>query len=67
MDKRRRSRSRLQIPVVVLAILSSAGAGFGLATEQIGPDSAQSHTAQPGWPAGIIELLGHDSRVFPGG
>jgi hypothetical protein len=40
--------------------------GYGLATERIGPDKDQRHPTveQPGWPAGMIKILGHDSRVY---
>ena len=47
-------------------LLSSASATFGMATERIGPDKDQRFptVAQPGWPAGMINILGHDSRVY---
>ncbi len=52
--------------VVVLALLSSIRGSHGLATEQVGPESAQREPtiAQPGWPMGITELLRHESRVY---
>ena len=52
--------------VAVLAILSGTRVSYGLATEQVGPDSAQRHptTAQPGWPSGMIKLLRRESRVY---
>jgi hypothetical protein len=39
---------------------------FGLATEQIGPDSANRHptTAQSDWPDGIVEIPRLESRVY---
>ncbi len=52
--------------ITVLALFSCIRAGYGLGTEQIGPDSAQPHptTEQSGWPAGMIELLRRDSRIY---
>ena len=52
--------------VVVLAMLSSARCSYGMGTEQVGPDSDQRHPtiAQPGWPAGTVELLRQESRVY---
>lgn len=40
--------------------------GWGMAMEQVGPDCDQPHptVAQPGWPAGILDILGHPSRVY---
>ncbi|MBN2473828.1 MAG: hypothetical protein JXB62_04430 [Pirellulales bacterium] len=37
-----------------------------MATERLGPDKDQPHPTveQPGWPAGMIGILGHDSRVY---
>ena len=45
---------------------AAARSGYGLATEQIGPDKDQRHPTfeQPGEPAGMIEILRHDSRVY---
>ncbi len=47
-------------------LLGCVSAGYGMATEQIGPDKDQRHPTveQPGWPAGMIKMLGHDSRVY---
>jgi len=49
-----------------MVLLSCARSGYGMATEQIGPDKDQRHPTveQPGWPAGMIEILRHDSRVY---
>lgn len=56
----------LSLLVAVWVLFCGARASHGMATEQVGPDSAQPHptTAQPGWPAGIIKLLEHESRVY---
>jgi hypothetical protein len=55
-----------QLLLAVLVLLSCARSGYGLATEQIGPDKDQRHPTfeQPGEPAGMIEILRHDSRVY---
>jgi len=49
-----------------MLVLSCAQSGYGMATEQIGPDKDRRHPTveQPGWPAGMIEILRHDSRVY---
>ncbi len=55
-----------RVLVVVLAMLGGIRGSYGVATEQVGPDSAQSHPtiAQPGWPVGVVELVRHESRVY---
>jgi len=57
---------KITVILILLTILSIYGICYGLATEQIGPDSAQRHPtiAQPGWPKGIVEVLRHQSRVY---
>lgn len=52
--------------VVALGLLSGFGACYGAAMEQVGPASVQGHptVAQPDWPAGIVELVQHKSRVY---
>jgi hypothetical protein len=57
---------KCSVLIVVLAVLSWAPGSYGMATEQVGPDSVQGHPtgAQPGWPTGIVELPRHDSRVY---
>ena len=52
--------------LAMTALLICAQAGYGMATERIGPDKDQRHptVGQPGWPAGMIKILGHDSRVY---
>jgi hypothetical protein len=52
--------------LAVLALLSAASVGYGMATERIGPDKAHRHPTveQPEWPAHMVKLLGHDSRVY---
>jgi len=49
-----------------LAVLSCARGSYGLAEEEVGPDSVRGHPTaeQTGWPAGIVELLRHESRVY---
>lgn len=50
----------------LFALFATARMSYGLATEEIGPDSQRQHptTAQPDWPVGIVELARHDSRVY---
>jgi hypothetical protein len=48
-----------------LAILCLATAGYGMATEQIGPDKPDRPTmAESDWPKGIVEIPRHASRVY---
>ena len=55
-----------QLLAAVLVLLGCARSGYGLAEERIGPDRDQSFPTvqQPGWPAGMIEIVRHDSRVY---
>ncbi len=55
-----------QLLAAVLVVLSCARSVYGLAEERIGPDRDQSFPTveQPGWPAGMIEIVRHDSRVY---
>ena len=57
---------QITIILIFLMISSVSGICYGLAQEQIGPDSAQGHptTAQPDWPKGILEVPRHQSRVY---
>ena len=57
---------RITLPVVLLMVSSIARISYGMATEQVGPDSANRHptTAQPDWPKGIVEIPRHESRVY---
>jgi hypothetical protein len=52
--------------VLLTTISSIARISYGMATEQVGPDSANRHptTAQPDWPKGIVEIPRHESRVY---
>ncbi len=49
-----------------MLVLVATGIGYGMATEQIGPDSVAGHptVAQPDWPAGIAAIPRHQSRVY---
>lgn len=49
-----------------LAIVSFSRVCCGWGQEQIGPDSSRSHltTAQPDWPAGILEIARDETRVY---
>jgi hypothetical protein len=49
----------------ILVLLSCARSGYGMAEERIGPDDGERPTVQqPGWPAGMVEIPRHDSRVY---
>lgn len=52
--------------LVVLGILGLHECAYGMATEQVGPDSANRHptVAQPDWPKRIVEIPRHPSRVY---
>ncbi|MBN1361165.1 MAG: redoxin domain-containing protein [Sedimentisphaerales bacterium] len=52
----------LMCPLILLA----SGIAFGMATEQIGPDSALGHPPgiHPDWPVGITAISGLASRVY---
>lgn len=47
----------------LLALLWSTGPSFALRHELIGPVDPGRFHAQPGWPAGLVEILRHKSRV----
>jgi hypothetical protein len=55
-----------QLFAAVLVLLSCVRSGFGMSEERIGPDNDQRFPTvqQPGWPAGMIEIVRHDSRVY---
>jgi hypothetical protein len=55
-----------QLLPAVFVLLSCVRPGYGMAEERIGPDKEQSFPTvqQPGWPAGMIEIVRHDSRVY---
>jgi hypothetical protein len=55
-----------QLFPAVLILLSCGRTGHAAATEEIGPDKDRSHPTveQPGWPAGMVEIVRHDSRVY---
>jgi hypothetical protein len=52
--------------IVLFTISGVAQISYGLATEQVGPDSANRHptVAQLDWPKGIVEIPRHESRVY---
>jgi hypothetical protein len=55
-----------QLLAGVLVLLSCARSVYGMAEERVGPDKDQRFPTvqQPGWPAGMIEIVRHDSRVY---
>jgi hypothetical protein len=57
---------KLRIILLFFSTFVFTTTGYGLATEQIGPDKSNRFptVAQPGWPKGLIELLRHPSRVY---
>ena len=52
--------------LAVLGILGLYEIGYGWATEQVGPDSANRHptVAQADWSKGIVEVPRHQSRMY---
>lgn len=53
------------VGIICSLVLVIGEMGYGMATEQIGPDPADPPTvAQPGWPKRIEEVLRHQSRVY---
>ncbi len=56
---------RRDVFLAVLGALSCAGISYGMATSEVGPDSARGYptAAQPEWPVGLVELPRHESRV----
>ncbi|MFP6898067.1 MAG: hypothetical protein VCA38_15800 [Roseibacillus sp.] len=48
------------------ALLSCTQLSHGVSFEQIGSDKNRNYQtiAQPGWPAGLVKILNHDSRVY---
>jgi hypothetical protein len=52
--------------LVGVLVLLACGRAYGMATEQIGPDSVIGHPTfpQPDWPKGIVEIPRHESRVY---
>jgi hypothetical protein len=54
-----------QIAIITLAgILGLCPSSYGLTTEWIGPSTRHPAAARPDWPAGIIEIPKHLSRVY---
>jgi hypothetical protein len=55
-----------QLLRAALVLLCCVRFGYGMAEERIGPDKDQRFPTvqQPGWPAGMIEIVRHDSRVY---
>jgi len=53
------------IGVTLVLMTGFSRSAFGLATEQIGPDSkARPALPQPGWASGLVEVPRHGSRVY---
>lgn len=50
--------------MAAIGILGLCGSSFGLTTEWIGPSMQHPAAARPDWPAGIIEIPRHPSRVY---
>lgn len=58
--------STYQLLLATTLLVSCTQVGYGIAFERIGPDKDRPHPTleQPGWPAGMIGILSHDSRVY---
>ena len=50
--------------IAAVGILALCRSSYGMATEQIGPDSAHPTVAQQDWPKGIVGIPRHLSRVY---
>ena len=48
----------------IVTILGLCKSSYGLTTEWIGPSAQHPAAARPDWPAGIIEIPRHKSRVY---
>jgi len=45
-------------------LLGTCSQSYGMASEQIGPDSLHPTVAQQDWPKGIVGIPRHESRVY---
>jgi len=52
------------ISTLFCILLGACSLCYGMATEQIGPDTEHPTTSQPGWPKGIVEIPRHQSRAY---
>lgn len=50
--------------IVAIGILGLCRSSYGLTTEWIGPSAQHPAADRPDWPAGIIEIPRHTSRVY---
>lgn len=50
--------------IAAVGILGLCKSSYGLATEQIGPDTQHPTVARQDWPAGIVEIPRHMSRIY---
>lgn len=50
--------------IAAVGILGLCRSSYGLATEQIGPDTGHPTVAQQDWPKGIVGIPRHPSRVY---
>ncbi len=50
--------------MAAVGILALCESSYGMATEQIGPDSSHPTVAQQDWPKGIVGIPRHMSRVY---
>lgn len=55
----------LQLLVVPLAFVALTKVGYGLGMEHFGPvDGDKSHARQSDWPHGMVDIVGHKSRMY---
>lgn len=56
----------LSFSLLAATLLLMPSQGFGLGMEQFGSALEQGHPTveQPGWPAGMIKVVDHNSRIY---
>ena len=64
-NKRQRNSINYRITLIASVLaLGFAGEAFGLLMETVGPLKGDHLHAQPGWPGGLLGVMGHPSRVY---
>jgi hypothetical protein len=55
---------RMMVILLSYVLLGICSQSYGMATEQVGPDSTHPTMPQQDWPKGIVEIPRHSSRVY---
>jgi len=55
---------KIMVLLLWYMLLGTCNQGYGMATEQIGPDNLHPTVAQQDWPKGIVGIPRHESRVY---